>query len=76
MTKELHCPISVQTESNQSEHKRVIGLARLLIYALTDAEELGSRQCAMNIRDAIADLKSSHGLADEDILPAIDNEIH
>lgn len=47
---------------------RAKGLARLLIYALLDATDLGSGRTAATVRKAIEQLKSEYGLKDHEIL--------
>jgi hypothetical protein len=47
---------------------RAKGLARLLIYALLDATDLGSGRTAKSVRAAIEQLKAEYGLKDHEIL--------
>lgn len=47
---------------------RARGLARLLIYALLDATDLGSGRTAKSVRTAIDQLKAEYGLKDHEIL--------
>ena len=47
---------------------RARGLARLLLYGLLDAKELGSRRTAATLQSAIDQLKAEYGLTDREIL--------
>ena len=70
------CHTIPPTDLPESQRQRVIGLARLLTYAMTDAEELHAARCATIIGEAITELKLNYGLSDGELLPVAGPDLH
>lgn len=60
----------------ESKRRRAIGLARLLTYALADAEEIQAVRCADAIREAITDLRVYYSLTDRELFQDVELDIH
>lgn len=60
--------IEIDATNRHHNTDRARGLARLLIYALLDATDLGSNSTAVSVRSAIEQLKVEYGLKDHEIL--------
>lgn len=58
------------TSTTAERDASALALARLLIYAIAEARELGSEDVAVKIEEACESVKGRFALKDSDILPA------
>lgn len=61
-------PLNAANDESQPSAQRARGLARLLLYAMLDATDLGSRKTVVEVQNAIDQLKSEYGLTDSEIM--------